>query len=134
MLFRSDKQLVDILNKNGLFQTVPNDPVHFEQARYGGAFSGPNSGYPVMLHKDEIAQDLNTYRAMLTDAQNSLTDYRGQVSKEPISSVTPMSTGPNAGKLLNELISVSEDYFKRMFDELYKSRLLQESMVDSLRK
>lgn len=106
---------------------------HAEVARYGGAFSGPNSGYPVILHKDEVAFKTSSYQALLSDASNSLTNYRNEVSKQPISSITPLSTQPNAGKLLTELISMTDDNNRLILSELYKSRLIQEDMLNALR-
>jgi hypothetical protein len=37
---------------------MPNDPVHF-QARTGGIFKGPSTGYQVELHGDEAVVPLN---------------------------------------------------------------------------
>jgi hypothetical protein len=42
------------MNKQGLFQTVPNDPVHFEMANTGAMFEGPAEGYFVQLHGKEF--------------------------------------------------------------------------------
>ena len=33
--------------------SIQYDPPHIEMAKFGGAFSGPDSGYPVMLHGKE---------------------------------------------------------------------------------
>jgi hypothetical protein len=48
----NDPAAVAAFNKQGLSQKVPNDPVHF-QARDGGVFDGPKSGYDVTLHGNE---------------------------------------------------------------------------------
>lgn len=106
---------------------------HAEVARYGGAFSGPTSGYPVWLHKNEVAFKTEAYQALLSDASNSLTNYRNDVSKQPISSITPLSSQPNAGKLLSELISMTDDNNRLILNELYRSRLIQEDMLNALR-
>ena len=47
-----DPAALQALKAQGLYQRVPNDPVHFEMA-YGGIVSGPKSGYRGMLHGDE---------------------------------------------------------------------------------
>ena len=48
-----DSAAIAAFNAQGLFQKVPNDPVHF-QARDGGVFSGPESGYDnITLHGTE---------------------------------------------------------------------------------
>jgi hypothetical protein len=50
----TDPTAVAAMNKQGLFQTVPNDPVHFEAARTGAMFEGPTEGYFVQLHGKEF--------------------------------------------------------------------------------
>jgi hypothetical protein len=48
-----DPAAVAAFNAQGLFQKVPNDPVHF-QAKDGGVFDGPDSGYNnITLHGTE---------------------------------------------------------------------------------
>ena len=49
-----DPAAVAEMNKQGLFQTVPRDPVHFTAAKTGGMFSGPTEGYFVQLHGKEF--------------------------------------------------------------------------------
>jgi hypothetical protein len=49
-----DPAAVAAMNKQGLFQTVPRDPVHFTAAKTGGMFSGPTEGYFVQLHGKEF--------------------------------------------------------------------------------
>jgi uncharacterized protein YqgV (UPF0045/DUF77 family) len=50
----NDPAAVAAMNKQGLFQTVKNDPVHFEAARTGAMFEGPTEGYFVQLHGKEF--------------------------------------------------------------------------------
>lgn len=49
-----------LLAKYGLGRPVPRDPVHIEvvSAATGGAFSGPKSGYPAVLHGNEAVVPL----------------------------------------------------------------------------
>lgn len=48
-----DPVAVAAFNKQGLSQKVPNDPVHF-QAKEGGVFDGPDSGYNnIIMHGQE---------------------------------------------------------------------------------
>jgi hypothetical protein len=54
----NDPQAVAAFNRQGLFQKVPNDPVHF-QFEEGGIASGPRSGYGATLHGDEAVIPLN---------------------------------------------------------------------------
>ena len=55
-----DPDAVNALNKQGLTQKVPGDPVHF-QALEGGELNGPKSGYPVegTMHGREAIIPLN---------------------------------------------------------------------------
>lgn len=50
----NDPNAVAAMNKQGLFQTVKNDPVHFEAAQTGAMFEGPKDGYFVQLHGKEF--------------------------------------------------------------------------------
>lgn len=54
----TDPQAVAAFNRQGLFQRVPNDPVHFT-FEDGGVASGPRSGYNARLHGDELVLPLN---------------------------------------------------------------------------
>lgn len=57
-----DQRAVKAMNRQGLFQTVPNDPVHFSlpKAADGAVFSGPRSGYDVELHGTEAVIPLKS--------------------------------------------------------------------------
>jgi len=56
----SDPKALAALGREGLRQTVPKDPVHFQlQAADGGVFSGPDEGYPAALHGEEAVIPLN---------------------------------------------------------------------------
>jgi len=78
-----DPKAVAAMNKQGLRQTVPDDPVHFEvpKAMEGGAFAGPNSGYPVELHgKNESVWPEEKLKATLAEVQkSSIEDYKKQL-------------------------------------------------------
>jgi hypothetical protein len=45
------------MNRQGLYQKVPNDPVHFQFAK-GGISNGPRSGYLATLHGPEAVVPL----------------------------------------------------------------------------
>lgn len=52
-----DSQAVAAMNRQGLYQKVPNDPVHFQFAK-GGIAMGPRSGYMATLHGPEAVVPL----------------------------------------------------------------------------
>ena len=59
---KGDRMAIAALNNAGLFQTVPNDPVHFAPQgggyAYGGIAMGPSSGYQALLHGTEAVVPL----------------------------------------------------------------------------
>lgn len=62
-----------ILAKNGLGRPVANDPVHIEvvSAATGGAFSGPTSGFPAVLHGTEAVVPLPNGRSIPVEMKSS---------------------------------------------------------------
>jgi hypothetical protein len=52
-----DPQAIAAMNRQGLYQKVPNDPVHFQFAK-GGISNGPRSGYLATLHGPEAVVPL----------------------------------------------------------------------------
>ncbi len=64
----NDPTAVAAMNKQGLFQTVPRDPVHFEAASTGAMFTGPSEGYFVQLHGKEFVgneEQINAIKKLL---------------------------------------------------------------------
>ena len=131
-LNRSD---VEALDEAGLlaaygFKRLANDPPHIEKARFGGAFDGPESGYPVMMHGEEIAMPKAEFEAYKT-ALNSVT-------KSSIAGATSTTTMPTAVNesvnALKSLHSIMSDKFDQMINVMERStdiqaRLLNNSMV-----
>jgi hypothetical protein len=126
----NDPAAIKAMNSQGLFQTVPRDPVHFEMARFGGVFSGPASGYPVMLHDEEVAMP-----------KPQFDELANNVKKESITTAfndsTNMSTSnssESSSAILQELLGLMENKFDAMIDKLSTSndisdKLLRNSMV-----
>ena len=83
----NDPNAVAAMNKQGLFQTVPKDPVHFEAARTGAMFTGPSEGYFVQLHGKEFVgneDQLDAIKKLLDKVEESglLSDSTGVVSTD----------------------------------------------------
>jgi hypothetical protein len=119
-----------LLNKYG-FNTIPNDPPHIEMASSGGVFSGPESGYPVMLHGDK--------ETVVTKPQ--FDEMTKDVKKESVTTAfgksTNMSTdnpSESSSAILQELLGLMENKFDEMISQLstgnnIQDKLLRNSMV-----
>jgi hypothetical protein len=125
----NDPKAVAAMNSQGLFQTVSNDPVHFQMANFGGVFSGPESGYPVMLHgKQEV----------LTKPQFS--EMAKGVQKESATTVISNLGSSNSNSadspsiILQAMMEMMEGKFDEMINKLgtgndISDKLLRHSMV-----
>ena len=126
----NDPEAVAAMNKQGLFQTVPNDPVHFEipKAEFGGIFSGPSTGYPVELHGDEVVApfDPNSRLAQM------LTTPAGQEDtiKETFSSTNSNDVLlRNMQSMNSDLMLMIAEKLDTMIDALGTSNDLQNKLV-----
>ena len=130
----NSSQVADLANSGLLtkygFNTIPNDPPHIEMARFGGVFSGPESGYPVMLHGDQ--------ETVVTKPQ--FDEMANGVKKESVAtamsnlSTTTTNTMESPSAILQELLDLMEDKFDTMIDRLstgndISDKLLRNSMV-----
>jgi hypothetical protein len=66
-----DSQAIAAMNRQGLYQKVPNDPVHFQFAK-GGISMGPRSGYLAELHGPEAVVPLPDGKTIPVNLQGSL--------------------------------------------------------------
>ena len=116
----ADLSASGLLSKYG-FNTIKNDPPHIEMARFGGVFSGPESGYPVMLHGDQ--------ETVVTKPQ--FDEMASNVKKESVttafSNLGSDSTAPidSPTEILKELVGLMEDKFDAMLGKLSTSNDLQ---------
>ena len=126
----NDPKAVDAMNKQGLFQTVPKDPVHFEvpKAMEGGAFDGPNSGYPVELHgKNESVWPEEKLKATLAEVQkSSIEDYKkqllGEMGMNTASAVTSASSASSGDSdATNRMMEILTAKFDDMINQLEAS-------------
>jgi len=124
-----DPKAVAAMNNQGLFQTVPKDPVHFEMAKFGGVFKGAESGYPVMLHNEEVVIPKPKFDEMSNGIQKesvtTATQNLGSTSSN-------LADAPSA--ILQELLVLMEDKFDAMISKLsdgndISDKLLRNSMV-----
>ena len=126
----NDPAAVAAMNKQGLFQTVPKDPVHFEMARFGGVFSGPTSGYPVMLHGEEVAMPKPQFDELANSAKKeSITTAFNESTN-----MSTSTSSESSSAILQELLDLMEDKFDAMISQLstgndISDKLLRNSMV-----
>ena len=109
-----DPAAVAAMNKQGLFQTVPKDPVHFEAAKTGAMFSGPSDGYFVQLHGKEFVGNEDQLDAikklldkveetgMLSDSAGAGSEYYNDDSATIIEKFTVMLES-KADELLDKI-------------------------------
>ena len=126
---------VTALSSSGLlakygFNTIPNDPPHIEMARFGGVFSGPESGYPVMLHGD---QETVVTKPQFDEMANGVKKESVSTAMKNLDSTTsnPVET---PAVILQELMGMMEDKFNEMISQLstgndISDKLLRNSMV-----
>ena len=116
----ADLSASGLLSKYG-FNTIKNDPPHIEMARFGGVFSGPESGYPVMLHGDQ--------ETVVTKPQ--FDEMASNVKKESVTTAfsnlgsDSTATIDSPTEILKELVGLMEDKFDAMLGKLSTSNDLQ---------
>jgi hypothetical protein len=111
-----DPDAVAAMNKQGLTQKVPNDPVHF-QAELGGIMDGPASGYPVegTMHGREAIIPLNP-DSIISKLINS---SESQIKQEMNNNITTnTSTQDNTSQIMADLYTMMEEKFDTMIDIL----------------
>jgi hypothetical protein len=123
----NDPAAIAAMNKQGLSQKVPNDPVHF-QARNGGIFNGPNSGYDVTLHGKEMV--------VPTPDVSKMFDGKDKVDKQELASVfnqqntnNTQSSDTATADMIAKLMEMMEEKMDDMIDKLSDSHSTQEQLL-----
>jgi D-alanyl-D-alanine carboxypeptidase len=119
----ADPAAIDALQKQGLFQTVKKDPVHFEipKAANGGIFSGPKSGYPVTLHGTE---------AVLPDFKlPELIKSLNNVTKQELPSIVSTSNNDKLSDIIKDLMDMMGDKLDTVIDQLSESNNTQDKLL-----
>lgn len=96
------------------------DTAKIEQGKFGGIFSGPESGYPVLLHGREIVIPMPD----LADLKTQLSE----VKKTELSSITSASATPTTpinNQPLNELVAMQGSMIEILSEKL-------DAMIDKL--
>lgn len=131
----NSNQVADLSNSGLLakygFNTINGDPPHIEMARLGGVFKGPESGYPVMLHGQEVVVPNAQFEAM----QNIISSVTKTGLGSEISNLSSsVSTNTDTVDALRDLYSVMADKLDTVIDKLssgndIQDKLLRNSMV-----
>jgi LAS superfamily LD-carboxypeptidase LdcB len=121
----------DLLNRYGFNYDPIKDSVHFEKARFGAEFNGPESGYPVMLHGPEVAVPKPKFDAIKNTAESvTKTSLGTQLSSTPTNTVN----NNESVVILESLHDMMTSKFDQMLAQMERStdiqsRLLNNSLV-----
>jgi hypothetical protein len=109
-----DRDAITAMNNHGLSQKVPDDPVHF-QMKYGGIASGPQTGFPVMLHGPK--------EAVIPLATDSILE---KMATTPASTFANPATSNTSDSML---ISMLVDKFDAMINLLSDGNDIQDQLL-----
>ena len=133
----NSNQVAD-LNSKGLlskygFNTIKDDPPHIEMAMTGGVFSGPESGYPVMLHGDK---ETVVTKPQFDEMANVVKKESVTTAINNLGSTTTSTSNPadSPSIVLQELLVLMENKFDEMISQLstgnaISDKLLRNAMV-----
>jgi hypothetical protein len=112
-----DPDAIAAMNKQGLTQKVPGDPVHF-QAELGGIMNGAKSGYPVegTMHGREAIIPLNPDSIITKLLDTSESQLKQEMTNNINTSNT--TTSDNTSQIMADLYTMMEEKFDTMIDIL----------------
>jgi len=102
---------------------------HAEVARDGGIFSGPQEGYPVILHGNEAVVPMPNLDNFVSDVKKDSLDSikgMGTGNKEPIIQKIESGISP---EFMNSMIEMMADKFDEMIRHLDNSHSTQEQIL-----
>jgi hypothetical protein len=115
-----DPKAVAAMNNQGLYQKVPNDPVHFQFAK-GGISMGPRSGYLATLHGPEAVVPLpdgksipvkmdsnNSASAMMDSFKGDLNNMMGQI-RDVLTLLSDKTNDPAMITLMDEMVRAQKN-------------------------
>jgi hypothetical protein len=127
----NDSTLLEIFKKHGLTNPIANDKVHFEMARTGGLFSGPESGYPVMLHGKEAVIRLDNLQKLLKNNQEAPADStvsKSSITGELQNAMTSDNTGSKNDALI-QIMSVAVDKLDQVVEHTRRNSQIQDELL-----
>ena len=100
------------------------------QARFGGMFDGPESGYPVMLHGKEMVLPDFKSRDLL-NATNEAT--KQPLPQNIVNTSTTTQTMSNASDLLSDIKDMLEEKFDDLIDAVESGNSTQTKILRNSR-
>lgn len=97
-----------------------------EKAATGGIFSGPTSGYPVMLHGKEIVIPMQ-------DIQSALKTNDVEKTELPTATTSTTTNNTNTGPDMSEMINVMASKLDDMLEYMRRSNSTQEELLNYAR-
>lgn len=117
-----DSVLDEILSKHGLVNHKNNQHYTMPGARLGGSFSGPNSGYPVMLHGMETV-------VPTPNPNTTLLKVEGDVAADKITSAISGMNSEALTSVMEQMYQMMENKLSEMVDKLSTSNDLQDRLL-----
>ena len=123
-----DPDAIAAMNKQGLTQKVPGDPVHF-QAELGGIMDGAKSGYPVegTMHGREAIVPLNPDSIITKLLETSESQLKQEMNNNTNTSTT--TTSDNTSQIMADLYTMMEEKFDAMIGALEDGNSQTEKLV-----
>lgn len=102
--------------------------VSYRGAALGGLFSGPNSGYPVMLHgKNESVWNEKQIQGLVNDVkQTSIESYKQELISK---NVTNNSFGGDSSMIVSDIMKVLTDRLDEVVSNLSRGNRIQEEIL-----
>jgi hypothetical protein len=117
-----DPRVDAILENHGLTNRMDNHHYEMPGARLGGSFSGPNSGYPVMLHGAETV-------VPTPNPSTTLLKVEGDAAADKLTSAMAGVNSDALSSIMEELYSMMEYKLTEMVDKLSTSNDLQDRLL-----
>jgi hypothetical protein len=117
-----DPRVDAILADHGLTNRMNNQHYEMPGARLGGSFSGPNSGYPVMLHGAETV-------VPTPNPSTTLLKVEGDAAADKLTSAMAGVNSDALSSIMEELYSMMEYKLTEMVDKLSTSNDLQDKLL-----
>ena len=122
---------VAALNKQGLFQTVRGDDVHFEQAKLGGVFDGTTGGYPVTLHGREAVVPLPDPSSKIKIEKPDKDELSSVVSNSS-NSVSQSISSTRTDEMIAELMELMTNKMDDMISKLDQGNTYSDKLVKAM--